>query len=244
MQPVLPRASVTRSVGGRSITEQRVALGATADGQLTVLLHTGYSMCTQDVYAEQFSLLPRHLYAAATMYIQQQVVWLDRVQNSFMRAPGESPGSFALESAMDELAYALNMDPLELHRRNEPARDPLADIPFTSRALRECYALGAEKFGWLAERPRHGAAGRVAGGHGRGRCLLPYQRAAGYRAGPPAARWYGGGAHLVERDGGGSGTIQRQHLAERFGVELAQARFVQDNPDLPTSLAMGARRRR
>ena len=237
----LARASVNRTVGARTTTEQRVALGATPDGQLTALIHSGYTMCTKDVYAEQFSTMARHQYAAPNIHVWQKVVELDRVQNSFMRAPGDTPGSFALESAMDELAYKLGLDPVELRRRNEPLRDPTEDTPFSSRALLECYALGAEKFGWNAARPAPGTTrqGEWLVGTGVATANYPTQPL------PAAVR-----ARLTPEGevtvftssvemGVGAATVQTQHIAERFAVPFEQAHYVQGDTDLPVWRAMG-----
>lgn len=108
----LPRAQVYRLVGGRTCTEQRVALGAARDGTLKALIHTGIAaMTAHNNCPEQFTFPARHLYAAETFHIRQQVADMDMTPNTFMRAPGESIGTFALESAIDELAYALTLDP-------------------------------------------------------------------------------------------------------------------------------------
>ena len=237
----LTRAAVNRTVGGRTMTEQRLALGATPDGQLTALIHSGYTMCTPSVLAEQFSAMARHQYASPNIHVSQQVVELDRVQNSFMRAPGESPGSFALESAMDELAYKLGMDPLELRRRNEPVKDPTEDTPFSSRALLEAYALGAEKFGWNPDRPQPGTTqeGEWLVGMGVAGAYYPTQ------ALPVTvrARVSADGSATVFvasiEMGVGAATIQTQHIAERFGVPFERAHYVQGDSDLPVSRAMG-----
>ncbi len=102
---VLSRESVFRIVGGRTTTEQRVALGAKADGTLAALIHTGVAaMTTHNACPEQFSFPARHLYAAETINLAQDVADMDMLANTFMRAPGESIGTFALECAIDELA--------------------------------------------------------------------------------------------------------------------------------------------
>lgn len=237
----LPRASVNRTVGGRTTTAQRVALGATPEGQLTALVHSGYSTTTPDVFAEQFTTMARHQYAVPNLHVGQEVVLLDRVQNSFMRAPGETPGSFALESAMDELAWKLKLDPLELRRRNEPVRDPTEDTPFSSRALLECYALGAEKFGWNPQRSAPGTTpdGEWLVGTGVAGAYYPTQLL------PVVVR-----VRLTPEGhvtvftasmemGVGAATVQTQHIAERFGVPFEQAHYVQGDTDLPLSRAMG-----
>jgi xanthine dehydrogenase YagR molybdenum-binding subunit len=104
-------------------------------------------------YAEQCTFPTRHLYASPNLFIEQKVIDLHTVANTWMRAPGESIGTFALESAMDELAYALRIDPIELRRINEPGRDPTKDTKSSSRHLTEAYRQGAEKFGWKARNP-------------------------------------------------------------------------------------------
>ena len=241
VQLSLARASVNRMVGGRTTTEQRVALGATADGLLTALIHSGYTMCTPDVYAEQFSTMARHHYAAPNIHVWQKVVELDRVQNTFMRAPGETPGSFALESAMDELAYQLGMDPLELRRRNEPVKDPTEDTPFSSRGLLEAYDQGARLFGWNPARPAPGTTreGEWLVGTGVASCHYPVQPL-------PAtvrARLTPEGEVTVFTSsiemGVGAATVQTQHIAERFGVAYEHAHYEQGDSDLPVWRAMG-----
>ncbi len=105
---VLSREGVYRLVGGRTNTEQRVAIGARDDGRFTALIHTGISaMTSYNALAEQFTFPARHLYATETLKTDQQVADMDMLANTFMRAPGESVGTFALESAIDELAVEL-----------------------------------------------------------------------------------------------------------------------------------------
>ena len=121
----LSREGVYRLVGGRTNTEQRVAIGADDDGRFTALIHTGISaMTAHNALAEQFTFPARHMYATETLKTDQQVVDMDMLANSFMRAPGESVGTFALESAIDELAIELDLDPIELRIRNEPENGP------------------------------------------------------------------------------------------------------------------------
>src|SRR5579872_6192842 len=151
---VLSRESVFRVIGGRTISEQRVALGAGKDGKLTALVHTGLTATTTSGrYAEQCTFPARHLYASPNFFIGQKIVYLDTVANTWMRAPGESIGTFALESAIDELARELRMDPIDVRRINEPAKDPTKGSEFSGRQLLEAYRSGAEKFGWARRNP-------------------------------------------------------------------------------------------
>ena len=164
----LSREGVYRLVGGRTNTEQRVAIGADDDGRFKALIHTGISAMTPyNALAEQFTFPARHMYATETLKTDQQVVDMDMLANSFMRAPGESVGTFALESAIDELAIKLGLDPIELRIRNEPEKDPSTGLPYSSRHIVDAWRAGAERFGW-EPRPRPGSApgGRVADRHG------------------------------------------------------------------------------
>ena len=158
---VLSREEVFRATGGRTNTEQRVALAAREDGSgLAALIHTGVAANSPlNEWPEQFTFPARHLYAADAMKIGQEVLRLDMMANCPMRAPGESVGSFALESALDELAVALVLDPIELRRRIEPEKDPTSGRAFSSRHLLKAYQDGAERFGWdgATRRPARGA---------------------------------------------------------------------------------------
>ncbi|HEX3878059.1 MAG TPA: molybdopterin cofactor-binding domain-containing protein, partial [Bryobacteraceae bacterium] len=152
---VLSREGVFRIVGGRTAAEQRVALGAKPDGHLTALIHQGLTVTPSHArYAEQCSFPARHLYHADSFHIEQRVIGLDIVPNTWMRAPGESIGTFAMESALDELAARLKMDPIELRQKIEPKRDVIKDAEFSSRHLLEAYERGAIRFNWVARNPQ------------------------------------------------------------------------------------------
>jgi xanthine dehydrogenase YagR molybdenum-binding subunit len=138
-----------------SFTQQRVALGAGTtlgagkDGTLKALIHTGCAgMTSHNNCPEQFTFPARHLYASETFLLSQAIVELDMVANAWMRAPGESVGTFALESAIDELAHELKIDPIELRVRIEPKSAPISKRPFSERSIVEAYRRGAERFGW------------------------------------------------------------------------------------------------
>ena len=145
----MSREGVYRLVGGRSLTEQRVALGAQADGRFDALIHTGtVAMTRHNNLPEPFINSTRSAYAAGSFKLEVGQVCMDMLANTFMRAPGEAVGSFALECAIDELAEQLGMDPIELMIRNEPDKDPTFGTPFSSRHLVEAWRSGAERFGW------------------------------------------------------------------------------------------------
>ena len=133
----------------RPETLQRVRLGSKRDGTLTAIGHEGFSQtATFDEFAESFAMQTRSLYAADDRKTSHRIVALDLPPGGAMRAPGEAVGMLALEQAMDELAYALDMDPIALRLKNETKTDPEKKLPFSTRALPECFAEGAKRFGW------------------------------------------------------------------------------------------------
>ena len=160
----LSREGVYRVVGGRSLTEQRVAIGADADGRFEALIHTGTVAKTRhNALPEPFILPARCLYAADNVRLDVQAVELDMLANTFMRAPGEAVGTFALECAIDELAERIGIDPIELRIRNEPEKDPTSGKAFSSRHLVEAFRDGAERFGWAGRDPGPARAARANG---------------------------------------------------------------------------------
>ncbi|HET8560889.1 MAG TPA: xanthine dehydrogenase family protein molybdopterin-binding subunit [Marmoricola sp.] len=143
--------------GYRTATIQRLRLGADADGRLTAIEHRSFEQtATTRQFVEESTLLTRNLYAAASRACAHRVAVLDVAVPSWMRAPGEMPGAYGLESAMDELAEAVGLDPVELRIRNDTDTDPETGKPFSNRRLAECLRLGAERFGWSRRDPRPG----------------------------------------------------------------------------------------
>jgi xanthine dehydrogenase YagR molybdenum-binding subunit len=152
----LSREQVFTATAGRAATIQKVALGAAADGSLTAIRHDAWSATPMDrSFVEPASHSTREYYAAQNLAVSQKMVPLHIPPTTFMRAPGEAPGSFALESAMDELAVALNMDPIELRMRNDSTAPLGKDLLWSGKHLDECFRVGAARFGW-AERTPHG----------------------------------------------------------------------------------------
>ncbi|MFE8015761.1 xanthine dehydrogenase family protein molybdopterin-binding subunit [Streptomyces antibioticus] len=154
---VLTRRQMFTLAGHRSPTIQRVRLGADPDGRLRALDHRSLSR-TSTVYefVEPSAGVARVMYDADAHHTENRVVPLDVPSPTWMRAPGEAPGSFALEAALDELAHACGVDPIELRLRNEPDRGPVSGLPFAGRNLRACFAEGARRFGWDRRDPRPG----------------------------------------------------------------------------------------
>ncbi|UUU20098.1 xanthine dehydrogenase family protein molybdopterin-binding subunit [Streptomyces sp. DSM 40750] len=154
---VMTRHQMFSLAGYRSPTTQRVRLGADADGRLRALEHRSQSLTsTVHEFIEASAGPARVMYDADAHHTANRVVRLDVPTPTFMRAPGEAPGSFALESALDELAEKLGIDPIELRARNEPERGPVSGLPFASRNLHACFREGARRFGWADRDPRPG----------------------------------------------------------------------------------------
>jgi xanthine dehydrogenase YagR molybdenum-binding subunit len=238
---VLSREGVFRVVGGRTLAEQRVALGAGSDGALTALIHTGTTATTTHArYPEQFSLTSRHLYAVKNLRSGQDVVNLDTVANTWMRAPGDAMATYALEAAMDELAYAMQIDPIELRRRNEPTKDPSTGAPFSSRHLLECYARGAEAFGWSQRpiQPRAQRDGLWLVGQGMATAYFPHFR----WTAKVQVRLAADGTALVQAAasemGMGTATAQIQQAADRLGLPIERVTFEYGDSALPDSPIM------
>ncbi len=159
---VMTRPQMFGPVGHRAPTRQTLRLGASEDGGLTALDHeTLTATSTFDDFIEPSGGVSHTLYATPALATRHRAVRLDTGTPLFMRAPGEASGSVALEGAIDEMAEACGMDPLDFRLRNYAETEPASGKPFSSKALRDCYAQGAHAFGW-ARRPRR-----------RGRCAMP-----------------------------------------------------------------------
>ncbi|MFK0293302.1 xanthine dehydrogenase family protein molybdopterin-binding subunit [Streptomyces sp. NPDC090442] len=154
---VLTRRQMFSLVGYRSPTAQRVRLGADPDGRLRALHHEGLNQTsTVHEFVERSADVARAMYDADAHHTVSRVVRLDVPTPTWMRAPGEAPGSFALECALDELAEKCGVDPIALRARNEPEVGPISGLPFSSRRLLACFDEGARRFGWADRDPRPG----------------------------------------------------------------------------------------
>ncbi|MTD55419.1 xanthine dehydrogenase family protein molybdopterin-binding subunit [Amycolatopsis pithecellobii] len=239
----LSREGVYRLVGGRTNTEQRVAIGAEDDGCFTALIHTGVSAITPyNVLAEPFTLPARIMYATGTLKADQLVADVDMLSNSFMRAPGEAVGTFALESAIDELAVELGLDPIELRIRNEPEKDPSTGLPFSSRQLVAAWRAGAARFGWARrKRPGESREGEWLIGMGCASATYPHQRFPGARAGITLDRTGHATVRVAAGDMGmGTSTTQTIITAERLGLPLDQVTVAYGDSSFPGTFQAGA----
>ena len=232
----LTRAQMFTLVGRRQETIQRLKLGATREGRLTALVHdTVAQTSAYGDYADPVATPTRMLYACANVATTHRLVRLNAPQPNPARAPGEGPGSFALESALDELAHELGIDPLELRLRNYADRDQHLDLPWSSNGLRECYRAGAESFGW-DKRPREPGTlrdGRYRIGWGMASACYPVYR----MASEAAVRIETDGSVLVrcgtQDMGSGTYTVLGQLAAASLGVPLGRVRVELGDTDLP-----------
>ncbi|PZS04749.1 MAG: xanthine dehydrogenase [Pseudonocardiales bacterium] len=146
---VLTRQQMFALVGYRTPTLQRLRIGADRDGTLRAIIHDAVEQTSTVLeFAEQTTVATRMMYAATARRTTHRLAALDVPTPRWMRAPGECPGMFALESALDELAEACGVDPVELRIRNEPPADPESGLPFSSRSLVACLREGANRIGW------------------------------------------------------------------------------------------------
>ncbi|HZG88883.1 MAG TPA: xanthine dehydrogenase family protein molybdopterin-binding subunit [Pseudonocardia sp.] len=238
----LTREAVFRTVGGRTPTVQRVALGAGHDGLLTALVHVGTSAVGRTGgNSEPVGSQSQHLYATRNVLIQHRTTVMDTLPNTFMRAPGEAVGSFALESAVDELAVQLGVDPVELRTRNEPERSPTDGKRFSRQNLARVYAQGAERFGWAARdpEPRSMRDGRRLVGWGVASAFhMPIQLPADV-----SVRLDADGAVLVRSSfheiGVGAATAQAQIAADALGVPVDAVLVEHGDSEQPTAPMAG-----
>jgi xanthine dehydrogenase YagR molybdenum-binding subunit len=238
----LERPQMFGPVGNRPRTEQLLTLGGDAQGRLTAMRHEVISeTSTIEDWVEPSSLCTRMLYACDNVATTQRLVKLNIATPTFTRAPGEASGTFALDSALDELSYALRIDPLEMRLRNHAEREPQKNLPFSSKSLRECYRVGAERFGWTRRDPRPQSMrdGRWQVGWGMATATYPTNRS-GAEA---LARLLPDGSALVQcgsQDlGTGTCTVMTQVAADALGLPANRVRFELGDSALPKAPVSG-----
>ncbi|HKG75491.1 MAG TPA: xanthine dehydrogenase family protein molybdopterin-binding subunit [Aestuariivirgaceae bacterium] len=239
---MLSRREMFYSVGYRPHTIQRVALGASRDGRLNAILHDGtQETSTYEEYSEALLNASRFLYSCPNVQTRHRLARMNVNTPTFMRAPGEASGVFALESAMDELAVALRMDPVELRLRNEPERDEFKNLPFSSRSTQQCYRLAAERFGWSRRNPepRSMRDGRWLIGLGMATATYPMN----YAPASAMARLLPDGsaevASAASDMGPGTWTSMTQVAAETLGLPIERVRFTLGDTRLPKAPVHG-----
>jgi xanthine dehydrogenase YagR molybdenum-binding subunit len=238
----LTRRQIFHDVGVRPTTIQRIRLGAERDGRLVAIAHEATMHTNPQVeFVETSALGTRSFYAAPHRLTRHRLVPLDMLRGEDVRAPGEGSGLLPLESAMDELAHALNMDPIELRIRNEPEVDPERNVPYSERRVVECLREGARRFKWERRQQQPGTVRD-------GRWLVGFGVAAAIRVHPQApvkvrVRLAPDGTCIVSSDmtdiGTGTYTILAQVAAERLGLPVDQVRVELGRSELPASWGSG-----
>jgi xanthine dehydrogenase YagR molybdenum-binding subunit len=238
----LTRRQIFHDVGVRPTSIQRIRLSAERDGRLVAIGHDA-TMHTnrQEEFVEASALATRSFYAARDRLTRHRLVPLDMLRGEDVRAPGEAPGLLALESAVDELAHALNMDPIELRIRNEPTVDPERNVPYSERRVVDCLREGARRFNWDRRQQKPGTVRD-------GRWLVGFGVAAAIRVHPQApakarVRLAPDASCIVSSDmtdiGTGTYTVLAQVAAERLGLPVDQVRVELGRSDLPASWGSG-----
>ncbi|YAF97535.1 MAG: xanthine dehydrogenase family protein molybdopterin-binding subunit [Nodularia sp. CChRGM 3473] len=239
---VLTRSQMYTSCGYRSPTQQHLTLGATQDGKLSVINHIGTSLTSIfDDFVEPVGAPTTMMYACANLQVKYRLARINTITPTFMRAPGEAPGMFALESAMDELAAALNIDPIELRLRNHADIDPHTQLPWSSKSLKQCYQQGAELFGWSLRNPvpRSMRDGDFLIGWGMASATFPSNSG---KASVKVEMLANGEARVktgTQDLGTGTYTVMTQVAAEALGLSSQQVQFELGDSNLPNAPIAG-----
>jgi xanthine dehydrogenase YagR molybdenum-binding subunit len=237
----LSRAQMYSMAGHQPASIQAIALGADSSGKLTGIRHESITPTSMfDNYVEYAAQASRSLWAASEgISTNHKIVHVNRNTPTVLRSPHEALGLVALESAMDELAYATGTDPVELRLRNDTDTDPLSGRPFSTRGMRSCLSEGAARFGWdkRTPQPRSMRDGRYLIGQGMASAIYTCWRW------PSKARvtLNSDGSALTEvgtqEIGGGSYTVMQQIAADTLGVAPEQVTVRLGNTSLPASHA-------
>jgi xanthine dehydrogenase YagR molybdenum-binding subunit len=239
---VYTRTQMFTGHGHRPYTIQRVALGAERSGKLSAMIHeVVHNTSTFEEFSDDTTGLTRQVYACPNLDASLKITDTDLNTPTWMRAPGAVSGMFALECAMDELAYALKIDPVELRLINYAETDPESGRPFSSKALRECYRVGADKFGWKDRRfePRSMRDGRWLVGWGMATGVWgAFQQPASARITLRAD----GTVHVASATsdiGPGTYTVATMIAAEYLGLRPEQVTFELGDTQFPRAPAQG-----
>jgi xanthine dehydrogenase YagR molybdenum-binding subunit len=242
VKTVLTRPQMFTGIGHRPNTAQHVKLGAARDGRLLAIDHAGAeSVALEDDNFEATTWGTASAYACANVSARDQQVRLNITAPGSMRAPGTAQGNFALESAIDELAYAIGMDPLALRRANYAEIEPQSGLPWSSNALHACYDEGAERFGWSrrAPQPRAMRDGRWLVGYGMASATYPWYQAP-CRARVTLSRDGTAYVRSAATDiGTGTYTVMKQLAAETLGLTLDRVTFDLGDSSMPDSPQAG-----
>ncbi|SHH72823.1 xanthine dehydrogenase family protein molybdopterin-binding subunit [Massilia sp. CF038] len=239
---VVERQQMFGPVGARPMTEQHLRLGAARDGKLTAVQHDSISHTAfLDDFLEPCALVSRSLYNAESARTTHRYASMHLGVPTYMRAPGEASGSFALESALDELAYKLKMDPVQLRLQNYAETDPEKNLPYSSKSLRECYRVAAERFGWARRtaEPRSMREGKTLVGWGMATATYPTNR----QKSKASAALHADGSVVVRSGthdlGTGTYTVMTQIAADALGVPVTKVRFELGDTAMPEAPVSG-----
>jgi len=226
----------------RAETRHRIRLAADRDGKLTALIHEGWEVTSRpDNYMVSGTDASTRLYACPNIASNVSIVHADRATPGFMRAPPELPYLFALESAMDELAVALEMDSVALRRINDTQHEPIKGLPYTSRALMPCFDAGAKAFGWDRREAKPGSMrdGDWAIGWGCAATMYPTQLGAATARVTLTPRGTVKVQTAAHEIGNGALTVIALTAADRLGVDLDKITVELGDSDLPPAPVAG-----
>ncbi len=233
----IPRKAMFTGTGHRTPTWQTISLAATSNGKLQAIKHVTETLTSPvgDFVETCGARSTGVMYASETIRVEETVYPVNIATPTFMRAPGECPGVFALECALDELSYQLQMDPVELRLANHADNHPIKDVPFSAKHLKEAYQVGAEKFGWSK---RNHQAGQTRDGNlfvGWGMATATY----------PAHKWAAAAKAILKADGSatvqcathdlgtGAYTAFTQISSEQLGIPFEKVTFELGKSDFP-----------
>jgi xanthine dehydrogenase YagR molybdenum-binding subunit len=239
---VLARADMFTSVGYRPLTWQKIGIGASADGKLVGISHEAIAQTSvYEDFAEGPTGVSRSLYACPNVYSTNKIVSLNVGSPTWMRGPGEATGVYALECALDELSYKLNIDPIELRIRNHADKDPASGKPYSGKNLKEAYRLGAESIGWNNRSQNPGSATKDG-------WLVGYGMAGGvfgaYRDEATIKATMMADGTLIFKSavsdiGPGTGTAMVSIASEAMGIPASRIRFDLGDSSFPNAPQQG-----
>jgi xanthine dehydrogenase YagR molybdenum-binding subunit len=239
---VQSRDQMFTTVGYRPQTIQKIGLGATPDGKLTGITHEVIAQTSSyEDFTEGVVSMTKFMYESPNVNTRYKLLPLDIGSPIWMRGPGEATGAFALESAMDELAYKLKIDPLEFRIKNYTETDPERKRPYSSKFVKEAYQLGAEKIGWYKRNP-------AVGSMKEGEWLVGYGMSTGVFS---ASRGVANCRALITPDGNlllqsatsdigpGTGTAMTNIAHEVLGIPVSKIKFELGDSSFPTAGSQG-----
>jgi CO/xanthine dehydrogenase Mo-binding subunit len=239
---VLTRPQMFTAIGHRPATVQHLTVGVSRAGELAAIDHQATTPASMhDVNLEPVTIGTPAAYACPNLATRDRQKRLNIAPPGAMRAPGHAQGNFALESALDELSSTLGIDPLDLRLRNDAETDPELGLPWSSRALRECYQAGAERFGWSGRNPEPGSMREGNWLVGYGMAGVSYSW---YQVPCQARASIGRDGRAFVRSaatdiGTGTYTVMTQLTADLLGLDLDQVRFELGDTQMPMAPQAG-----